>query len=166
MKLLPTYSVSAFLYSAVAGDLTLDPAAQMTVEVQLIPTFYAQILPGSIIGGGSGTGDVTGAQIPSLLFGTNGQDGLLRTEGGASLALSAQEDYLTLTVSGGFLPRPDLLDETDPTYFYFGWDDGDDWKVERQVRLTSQAQRASIGNNPTKDDLDAAWPDRTELVYG
>jgi len=65
-----------------------------------------------------------------------------------------------------FLPPPDLTDEADATYFYFGWEDeGGSWLVQRQDRLTSETLRADISNNPGFADLTAAWPNRVTLTY-
>lgn len=68
------------------------------------------------------------------------------------------------TGGGGteFLETPDEVDESDPTYFYFGWGNVDGgWLVQRQLRTTGASTRATTGYA----DLTTAWPNRTNLTY-
>lgn len=72
------------------------------------------------------------------------------------------------TGTGGtsFLVVPDETDESDATYFYFGWESiNGDWLVHRQTRATSQTVVANSTSNPSYVNLTAAWPDRTSLTY-
>lgn len=65
-----------------------------------------------------------------------------------------------------FLPAPDRTDETDATFFYFGWENvGGDWLVQRQTRSTGVSVSATGSNNPSYADLTAAFPDRATLTY-
>lgn len=68
------------------------------------------------------------------------------------------------TGSGGssFLPPPDRLDEDDPTFFYYGWENVNrSWLVRRADRLTAAKTNATSGY----PDLDTAWGNRTALTY-
>lgn len=68
------------------------------------------------------------------------------------------------TGSGGssFLPPPDLLDESDATYFYYGWADvNGGWLVRRAKRATAKKEDATTGF----PDLATAWPNRVTLNY-
>jgi len=70
------------------------------------------------------------------------------------------------TGQGSSYPNPDILDESDATYFYFGWESiNDGWLVERQVRSTSQRRRATISANPDNLTFSSAWLDRASLSY-
>lgn len=66
----------------------------------------------------------------------------------------------------GFLPIPDLFDETDATYFYYGWNNvNGNWLIRRGNRLTAQKQNATISTNSAYANLSAAWPNRNTLNY-
>ena len=57
---------------------------------------------------------------------------------------------------------PNLLDEGDTTYWYYGWTDvGGSWLVQRQTRATGISMDATTGYA----DLASAWPNRTSLTY-
>ena len=57
---------------------------------------------------------------------------------------------------------PNLSDEGDITYWYFGWNDVDgNWLVQRQTRATGISLNATTGYL----DLASAWPNRTSLTY-
>ena len=72
----------------------------------------------------------------------------------------------TSRVNVNNLPLYDFLDETNPVYFYFGWEDiHGHWLVERQVRDTSQREFAYGADNDGLD-YDAALDDRETLNYG
>ena len=61
-----------------------------------------------------------------------------------------------------FLPTPEQSDESDATYFYFGWSNADGAvRIERQARATGARGQAQ---NPSSD-FNAAWADRTRLSY-
>ena len=69
----------------------------------------------------------------------------------------------TLPSAAGFLSVPNEIDDSDATYFYFGWNSvGDSWLIQRQVRAT--AITASV--NSGYANLAAAWADRATLTYG
>lgn len=58
--------------------------------------------------------------------------------------------------------EPDLVDDTDATYFYFGWTLEDtSWLIQRQDRSTSASLDATTGY----PDLATAWPNRDSLTY-
>ena len=63
----------------------------------------------------------------------------------------------------GNVPVPDEIDESDPVYFYFGWEsfNGGDWLIQRQLRETGAAQSAA----PVAADFAAAWAARETLGY-
>lgn len=68
------------------------------------------------------------------------------------------------TGSGGssFLPPPDLLDEEDATFFYYGWADvNGGWLVRRATRASAKKEDATTGY----PDLDTAWANRASLAY-
>lgn len=68
------------------------------------------------------------------------------------------------TGSGGssFLPPPDLLDESDATYFYYGWEDvNGGWLVRRATRASAKKANATTGH----PDLATAWANRSSLIY-
>ena len=67
----------------------------------------------------------------------------------------------TLPTSNG-LPVPDLFDENDPNFFYFGWENvNGGWLVQRQNRSTSITESATTGHANLTD----AFADRTNLGY-
>ena len=78
-------------------------------------------------------------------------------------------NYLNFTGGTGgtsFLPVADLIDESDPIYFYFGWISVDNgWLVQRQVRTSSLTSNALAGINSGVPDLASAWPLRVTLNY-
>ena len=64
-----------------------------------------------------------------------------------------------------FLPVADLIDESDPIYFYFGWISVDNgWLVQRQVRTSSLTLKALAFNNSSIPFNDA-WTNRSTLMY-
>ena len=70
------------------------------------------------------------------------------------------------SVGGSFLPAPDLIDDADLTYFYFGWiDQNDSWLIQRQERLASLTTKATGSTNPTYANLSESWVNRTTLSY-
>jgi len=61
-----------------------------------------------------------------------------------------------------FLPPPDLVDESDATYFYYGWEDvNGGWLVRRATRATAKKEDATTGF----PDLATAWTNRASLSY-
>lgn len=126
-----------------------------------------------------------GVEAPPLLMSVDGGEVMVAATGGTELAvgtdppaeLSLEVDAsprLTLGISalanlqsqGGYLPPADLIDESNPPHFYFGWYNvGGSWLIRRQKRNDASAKDATIDNNPGYADLDAAWPDRTSLNY-
>ena len=65
-----------------------------------------------------------------------------------------------------FLDTPDMIDETDAIYFYFGWTSVDSsWLIRRQVRLTALTVDANILSNGGIPDLATGWPSRVSLIY-
>lgn len=85
-----------------------------------------------------------------------------------SVIETTEQVALTVVETGigeGF-PDPDQIDETDATYFYFGWESfNGSWLIERQLRSTSSSEIATIVLNSGYADLTAAWTDRATLVY-
>lgn len=66
-----------------------------------------------------------------------------------------------------FLDTPDLSDQTQSDFFYFGWESvNNDWLVRRQSRVNSAYEDANSTNNSIYSDLSSAWPNRTSLTYG
>jgi len=66
--------------------------------------------------------------------------------------------------SGGssFLPPPDLLDESDATFFHYGWSDvNGGWLVRRATRASAKKEDATTGY----PDLATAWANRAFLAY-
>jgi rhamnogalacturonyl hydrolase YesR len=64
------------------------------------------------------------------------------------------------------MPQVDLIDDTNSTYYYFGWvDDGDGWQINRQTRINALIERANSINNIAIPDLATAWPSRSGLTY-
>ncbi len=60
------------------------------------------------------------------------------------------------------LPVPDLFDENDPNFFYFGWENvNGGWLVQRQNRSTSITESATTGHTNLTD----AFADRINLGY-
>ena len=71
--------------------------------------------------------------------------------------------------SGGspFLPRPDLIDDRDEMFFYFGWENvNGGWLIRRTERATAQQLAATEANNTSFPDLASAFPERANLTYG
>jgi hypothetical protein len=65
-----------------------------------------------------------------------------------------------------FLPAPDNIDDTNSTYFYFGWSNiSNSWKIRRQNRLTLSLEDAGINNNSLYTNLTSAWANRSSLTY-
>ena len=84
-----------------------------------------------------------------------------------SILLSTGESQIIVESTGtGFLPAADEVDDTDPTYFYFGWElVGSSWLVRRQLRTDSSPSDATMSNNPTHTILAAAWAVKETLNY-
>lgn len=104
---------------------------------------------GPVTQGGTGTGLPAG--------GTAGQylEKQSSTDGDAS--------WVDLTT---FLADPDNIDESDATYFYFGWlSVSGGWLIQRQVRATAATTSATVSNNSGVPDLATAWPLRATLTY-
>lgn len=63
---------------------------------------------------------------------------------------------------GEYIVVPDLYDETDATYFYFGWTSIEGgWLVQRQIRATGLSESATTGHANLVD----AWANRQSLTY-
>lgn len=63
-----------------------------------------------------------------------------------------------------FLPPADMMDDTDATYFYLGWNDvSGGWLIRRQNRATVLFDSATEQLGHTT--LAQAWPDRQTLTY-
>lgn len=63
-------------------------------------------------------------------------------------------------------PNPNLLDETDTTYFYFGWENvNGGWLIQRQARETSVSMATDFQINPSYSLLSNVWPNRHILAY-
>ena len=96
---------------------------------------------------------------------------LVRTGAGFDLFMTDMTGTVahTLNSSGGdvFLRDPDEVDDTDETYFYWGWTDieSGSWKVRRTVRSNASKTNATIVNNNVYVDLASAWPNRATLAY-
>lgn len=68
------------------------------------------------------------------------------------------------TGSGGssFLPPPDLLDESDATYFYYGWAEvNGGWLVRRATLASAKKEDVTTGH----PNLATAWGFRASLSY-
>lgn len=64
--------------------------------------------------------------------------------------------------SGGVVSAPDNVDQSDATYFYFGWENvNGGWLVQRQLRSDGSTQSSTTGYV----DLASAWLNRTTLTY-
>ena len=60
------------------------------------------------------------------------------------------------------LSAPDVFDESDPNFFYFGWENvNGSWLVQRQNRSTSISKSATTGHANLTD----AFADRANLGY-
>lgn len=159
MSLYPTYRPSVCLRGASAGSIDIT-SGDFDISVSLAPTYLAGVSPAFVqVDGG---GQAISAQS---LYGTDGTDGILRTGDSIVMTLAANASYIKLEAFARFMDIPDLLDETDSVYFYFGWQLADTWRIERQVRATSQAQYANMGNNADLNDLAEAWPVRAILEF-
>lgn len=85
-------------------------------------------------------------------------------------ALSPTELLLRLEVaaasSSSWLPPPDNSEDTDATYFYFGWEDvGGSWLVRRQLRADATTMDATDTDNPSHLNLTSAWASKETLIY-
>ena len=104
----------------------------------------------------AGTTTFTGLTDTPGSFGTAGQIPVVNT---GATALEFVDNI-------SFLPVPDNLDESDVTYFYFGWTSVlGGWLVQRQTRSSSLTLTANIANNGGTPDLATAWPNRAILTY-
>lgn len=64
------------------------------------------------------------------------------------------------------LPIPQNIDESDSTYFYFGWESvNGGWLVRRVFRSSAVKLDATQLNNSAYVDLPSAWAQRTNLVF-
>lgn len=151
----PLYSVRASLHSSVAGGLDLGEV-RTELSAEFVPTFFARGAPPAATPKAGGLGQ----DLPALLFGSTGADGALRVGEHLSLELDAQAGFISLSLIGPFRRSPDLLDETDPQFFFFGYQRGDGWLVERQDRATSLMVHAR-GSGELAD----VWPERPSLTY-
>lgn len=156
MTLRPTYRPSVNLIGVTSGSIEIS-GGEFEISVSLVPSYLASVSP-VFVGGGGGL-------TAQTLYGTDGTDGALRAGPGLNMTLGPNASYITLTAVGDFYPVPDVLDESDTAYFYFGWQIGDLWRVEKQIRASSQSTYANVGNNQEIDDLAEAWPERYSLNY-
>ena len=89
---------------------------------------------------------------------------------GAGVIVTDVAGVATIAIAGGApagLGAADNNDETDATYFYFGWDDDGtgDWLIRRQTRATGIYMSATEAANPSYATLLLSWPDRVSLTY-
>ena len=69
-------------------------------------------------------------------------------------------------ISNSFLSIPEKQDDTDLTFYYFGWENNDSsWLIQQQERATGFSLNATIVNNSSYVDLDTAWVDKAMLGY-
>lgn len=86
---------------------------------------------------------------------------------GKVLAVNSTEtDVEWIVYSGGggssFLDPSDLFDESDNTYFYFGWTSvNGTWLIQRQLKEDGTSLSCSTGYS----NLTTAWTNRTTLIY-
>jgi len=122
-----------------------------------------------VTGGNSGGGGSVSIYDEGGLVRANTQEiDVIGAEVAATIsAQGSNRVALTVTSEGSTgYPFPDILDESDPVYFYFGWDfTGSDWAIQRQERSTSQTTIAVFSANTTHATLDSAWEDRIVLTY-
>jgi len=70
-----------------------------------------------------------------------------------------------ITIDVNDLPLYDFIDDLNPDYFYFAWENiSGQWLVERQDRVTSNRLFAYGSDNPTID-YDTAIDDRMSLSF-
>lgn len=118
--------------------------------------------------------DITVSGLTLRLTAPNQPTLTLRATNRVTLRLS---NRLTLTplpttlppinTAAGFLPTPDLADESDPIYFYWGWVSIDDtmWLIRRVERATTARADAAIDTNIGYPTLVEAWAAREILNY-
>ena len=91
-----------------------------------------------------------------------------------SLTVSDRVTVNQLNVGGGggggtsFLPIADLCEDTNATYFYFGWTDqgtSGNWLIRRANRSTLVELDADLATDGGYADLAAAWVDKATLNY-
>lgn len=77
------------------------------------------------------------------------------------------EDSILGSDGSAFLRTPDEVDDTDETYFYWGWTDtaAGSWQVRRTLRANAAKTDATIVGDAGYADLAAAWIDRATLTY-
>jgi len=65
-----------------------------------------------------------------------------------------------------FSPFPDLYENTNATYYYFGWESvNGDWLIRRRTKASSHYTDCNSHHNPSHPDLESAWTDRETLTY-
>ncbi|MEM1149832.1 MAG: hypothetical protein AAGI03_04645 [Pseudomonadota bacterium] len=65
-----------------------------------------------------------------------------------------------------FLPIADEFDETDSTFFFYGWENiYGNWLIRRGDRLTAKKVKATQTENPTFQMSTEAWLNRASLNY-
>lgn len=65
-----------------------------------------------------------------------------------------------------FLSSPNLIDDSDEVYFYWGWISvSGSWLIRRTLRTTALKENASITNNAGSPDLTTAWAIKDTLNY-
>ena len=74
----------------------------------------------------------------------------------------ANLDSTTTSLTAAGINAPDLSDESDATYWYYGWENIDGgWLVQRQTRSSGMSLDADSGYA----DLATAWPNKDTLSY-
>lgn len=85
----------------------------------------------------------------------------VRSGTGFEMRVSDNTGGIAHTLNSPFLPSPDLIDEEDPTFFYFGFADIEGAPaIQRQDRETAQTLTAT-----GFADLTTAFENRTTLTY-
>ena len=85
-----------------------------------------------------------------------------------TLSLKTTDDLVEGVVNlySKFLDNPNLNDETEADYFYFGWEDvNGGWLIRRQSRVDSDYEDANEDSNSSYANLTTAWPFRVSLTY-
>ena len=77
----------------------------------------------------------------------------------AGLNIASQITYI-------YDPVPDLIEDNDPTYFYFGWNNVNGyWRIQQQNRDTSETLTTTGQTNPSYPTLIDVWPNKDALSY-
>ena len=82
--------------------------------------------------------------------------------------LKLKEDGTVVAVAGssGVTSPTDPIDESDPRYFYSGYESvNGGWLIIRQTRSLTLTERATVANNPTYTDYASAYAARATLTY-